>query len=102
MRVAREHWAVGQGLFTSGEINVAPRGRPVPKSLNYVYDCGARNHRAGSPLLAAMNTYIDQASEIDALFVSHLDEDHVVGLDRLLEFITVDTVYLPYVDEAAP
>jgi hypothetical protein len=102
MRVAREHWPVGQGLFTSGEINVAPRGNSNPARLNYVYDCGARNYRAGSSLEAAVNTYVSNVSKIEALFVSHLDEDHVVGLDRLLQATTVDTVYLPYVDEATP
>lgn len=102
MRVAREHWPVGQGLFTTGEINVAPRGRQNSTILNYVYDCGARQHRVGSSLEAAVDTYVANVSKIEALFVSHLDEDHVAGLDRLLSVTSVDTVYLPYVDEATP
>ena len=34
--------------------------------------------------------------KVDALFISHLDKDHVNGLDRLLSLISVDTVFIPY------
>ena len=48
-----------------------------------------------------MSPWRTHASRIDALFVSHLDADHVNGLDRLLGSVTVDTVYIPYLDAAA-
>jgi hypothetical protein len=102
MRVRRRHWPVGQGLFTSGEIDVAPRSHPNSARLNYVYDCGARRYRDGSSLDAAVAAYTSKVDKIEALFISHLDEDHVVGLDQLLGTVTAETVYLPYVDEAAP
>ena len=38
---------------------------------------------------------------VDALFVSHLDADHVSGMDRLLGSVAVDTVYIPYLDPVA-
>lgn len=48
--------------------------------LNYVYDCGACSIPHLESLVAA---YARRVSHIDALFVLHLDGDHVGGLDTL-------------------
>lgn len=87
LRVVRVQWPVGQGCFATGSIET-PGG-----TIHYVYDCGARNVSNLEPIIAA---YARRVPHIDALFVSHLDGDHVDGLDTLLARLDVTTVYLPY------
>ncbi|MDC0936196.1 hypothetical protein OAS39_07900 [Pirellulales bacterium] len=85
----RQQHAVGQGFFHSGSVAVPP------VTLQYVYDCGSGNDNA---LTTAIHDYIErlESSNINLLFVSHLDWDHVNGLDRLLAAAQADTVVLPY------
>lgn len=76
---------VGEGLFYSGEVG----------SFNFIYDCGAekRGH-----LYNVIENYTKgkQPSKLDLLILSHLHDDHVSGLNVLLDRIPVDTVVLPY------
>lgn len=85
----RQQHAVGQGFFHSGSLTVPP------VKLRYIYDCGSGND---TRLTTAIHDYTDRLewSNIDILFVSHLDWDHVNGLDRLLAVAQADTVVLPY------
>lgn len=89
MDVERNQWPVGQGAFATGRVAIADQ----TEEINYVYDCGARNVRSLEPVVAA---YARRVSSVDALFVSHLDGDHVDGLDLLLARTSVSSVYLPY------
>jgi hypothetical protein len=84
---------VGQGLFHTGAVSLGDA------SFHHVYDCGSENH---APLAEAVNGYIGSASPevVGALFVSHLDNDHVCGLDQLLAKVKVETVFLPYLTPA--
>jgi glyoxylase-like metal-dependent hydrolase (beta-lactamase superfamily II) len=96
MWVTREQFTVGQGCFHAGTIGLGRRIGMTSTPFHYVYDCGSGNTRA---LLQAIDLYRRQSSSIDARFVSHFDDDHVCGLDRLLAAVAVDTVYIPYLDE---
>lgn len=87
MRVVRVQWPVGQGCFATGAIETAGG------TIHYVYDCGARSVSNLEPIVAA---YARKVAHVDALFISHLDGDHVDGLDTLLSRLDVETVYLPY------
>ena len=98
MEVTRTQYPIGQGCFHAGHVRWYETSR-FPEDFHYVYDCGSSD---GSPALGdAIVSKRNQASRIDALFVSHLDADHVNGLDRFLGSVTVDTVYIPYMDAAA-
>lgn len=84
---------VGQGLFYSGRI-----GR-----FNMVYDCGTQILNNSNSKKAFLKNVIDKYSSvlkketIHLLVLSHLHEDHVSGLEYLLENNrNVDTVILPY------
>ena len=92
MRVERYQFPIGQGCFHAGTISLPDE---VSKEFHYVYDCGSTKKGV---LQYAIDLYTAQTSSIEALFVSHLDDDHVSGLDRLLTTIEVNTVYIPYVD----
>jgi len=87
LKVIRVQWPVGQGCFATGMIEAAGG------AIHYVYDCGARSVSNLEPIVAA---YARRVPRIDALFVSHLDGDHVDGLDTLLARLDATTVYLPY------
>lgn len=81
---------VGQGLFYTGEVG----------NLNFVYDCGSEQRNV-SNLHSAIRNYkshkLLSRAKIDLLILSHLHDDHVIGLNVLLnERVSVDTAILPY------
>ena len=96
MHVTRIQYPIGQGCFHAGSIHEDGTADDDIHAFHYVYDCGSEHPQA---LGEAIENYKIQTSRVDALFVSHLDNDHVSGLDRLLSAVKVDTVYVPYVNE---
>lgn len=93
MTASRIQHSVGQGFFHSGRLLVAD------VAFRYVYDCGSLDF--GS-VHQEVDRYIDmwEVGQINALFVSHLDVDHISGLDHLLALVSVHTVFLPYLTAA--
>ena len=75
-----EFWNVGQGLFSSGRIQM----EDVP-AFHWVYDCGTNS----SPKLIqnAVQKYNQQENnaDIDLLVLSHFDKDHISGVKELLK-----------------
>lgn len=90
MQVRMVQHAVGQGGLFSGELT--SQGKP----LRWVYDCGSNQRDA---LRREIKTVTD-GGDIDMLFLSHLDSDHVGGVDELLSQIKVREVVLPYLNES--
>lgn len=78
---------VGQGGLCVGALSSRHH------TLNWVYDCGSNQ----SDVLTAEIARVPQT--LDFLFVSHLDDDHVSGLDRLLSGRTVKEAVLPYLTD---
>lgn len=77
---------VGQGGMFSGQLQTGNT------TLRWVYDCGSNQQdRLNEEVL-----FVAAQGAIDLLFLSHLDSDHVNGLDRLLAATTVTEVVLPY------
>ena len=96
MRVTRIQYPIGQGCFHAGSIHARVAADHDVHEYHYVYDCGSDDRE---DLGEAIDNYKTQTSRVDALFVSHLDNDHISGLDRLLSAVKVHTVYVPYVNE---
>lgn len=88
-KVTRKQWPVGQGIFSSGSI-YSEGGH-----FEYVYDCGSNSLE---PLKASIRHLRPYWKKIDALFISHLDSDHVNGIEHLLAEYQVKNVFLPYLD----
>src|SRR3546814_9614135 len=79
---------VGQGGMMSGLLEI-PGGR-----FHWVYDCGSNQKGALTREIAK----VAANGEIDCLFLSHLDSDHVNGLDQLLGNVRVREVVVPYLN----
>ena len=96
MEVTRTQYPIGQGCFHAGHVRWTQGASRQPDDFRYVHDCGSSDGSAA--LQDAIVAWQNQTSRLDALFVSHLDADHVNGIDRLLGSVSVDTVYIPYAD----
>jgi hypothetical protein len=90
---------VGQGGVHTGWL-FDPHHYPVslfphfggPSLFSWAYDCGSNDRSA---LTNQINTI--RGASMNVLFLSHLDGDHVVGVDQLLTTASnVDEVVLPY------
>lgn len=89
MDVTLTQHPVGQGGMMSGLLNI-PGGR-----FHWVYDCGSNQTEALNREIAL----IASRGDVDFLFLSHLDSDHVNGIDRLLMATCVKEVVLPYLND---
>lgn len=78
---------VGQGGLCEGALSAG--GRP----LRWVYDCGSNQ----SVPLAREAAKAPRT--LDLLFLSHLDADHVNGIDLLLAHASAVEVVLPYLND---
>lgn len=89
MQVKMVQHAVGQGGLFCGDLTKGA------KPLRWVYDCGSNQRHDLSREISA----VAAGGEIDLLFLSHLDSDHVCGVDQLLLACKVREVVLPYLTE---
>ena len=97
---------IGQGGFHSAKVKVQVRnGRDaaVDYRFDYVYDCGAVSFGKRSLLMNSIVTLplvsrADSAGKkvLDALVLSHYDQDHMVGGKHLTSLYDVRRIYLPY------
>ena len=88
MEVVLTQHPVGQGGMMSGQLSV-----PGDRFL-WIYDCGSNQ-------TAALDREIDTIAKqgpVDCLFLSHLDSDHVNGIEHLLSSTPVREVVLPYLN----
>lgn len=77
---------VGQGGMMSGLIETHGG------SLHWAYDCGSNQTDALNREIAI----VAAQGDLQLLFLSHLDSDHVNGIDSLLAKTRVEEVVLPY------
>jgi len=94
----------GQGSFYGGRI----WQHDTNEVFTVIYDCGT------SPFISGNNQSLNNEitnfkhrshyfqrnnNEIELLFISHLDYDHVSGLKRLLTEFKVKNIILPYIEK---
>ena len=92
MEMIRTIHPIGQGAFYS-ERFIDNDGKTV---FLAVYDCGSQNKKK---LNLEIANYFQEGDIIDILFISHLDLDHVSGLQKLLECkVSVKHLVLPLMD----
>jgi len=90
MRVKIIQRPVGQGGLLHGSLDCG--GEP----LRWLYDCGSNQTGSLDREIAEVATN----PSLHLLFLSHLDSDHVNGVDRLLSRVSVTEVVLPYLSDA--
>ena len=75
-----EFWNVGQGLFSSGRIQMGDA-----PAFHWVYDCGTNSSQ--KLIQNAVNKYNSDKNQgsIDLLVLSHFDKDHISGVKELLK-----------------
>lgn len=92
MEMTRTFHPVGQGAFYSEKFATWNGD-----TFTIVYDCGALpfSSRLGRKIRSAFL----EGEEIDALFISHFDADHINGLAILKDHCKIRRVFLPYLNE---
>ena len=79
---------VGQGAFYVEKFK---------NGKNIVYDCGSISNRKKIPEL--IEKYFGKNEAIEALFISHLDKDHMNGVEELLKKCEVKRICFPLITE---
>lgn len=95
MTMTRTFHPVGQGLYCTERFV-----DDDDLKVNVVYDCGSDSLRYAD-LEEVIHASFGNGDEIDAVFISHFDSDHVKGLPILLNWCKVKKVFLPIVSSKA-
>ncbi|MBO7445661.1 MAG: MBL fold metallo-hydrolase [Bacteroidales bacterium] len=92
MKLTRVIHPVGQGGFYT-ETFVDDNGKEV---FNAIYDCGSETQKP-TLIKKYLKDWINRNPQriINAVFISHLHEDHINGLDELLSTGRVNCLFLP-------
>lgn len=94
MRMIRSFLPVGQGAFYCEQFDgLLPNG----EILNVVYDCGSSTDV--KLVEAEIKAIFDKDETIHAVFISHLHNDHVNGLEYLLNHCDVKNIFFPLMNE---
>ncbi|EAR26113.1 hypothetical protein A20C1_09539 [marine actinobacterium PHSC20C1] len=100
MRHERTQWNIGQGGFHTA--SVLSSTRDSDPLFRYVYDCGSLSSGHPDAAIAEYVTSAGSAKNVDAIFLSHIDADHVNGLPRLLDThgVEAEFIFLPLLSPA--
>ena len=92
MELTRIIHPVGQGGFYTETFFDNNR----KEIFNAIYDCGSETHKP-TLIKKYLKAWIDRNPQrrIDAVFISHLHDDHINGLDDLLRTGRVKQLFLP-------
>ena len=89
IKVTRTFNAVGQGAFYCESFEVSGN------RMNIVYDCGTNSKK--KYLEREIKSRFKKGEIIDALFISHLHDDHVNGIPILLNYCQVKKIIFPII-----
>lgn len=106
LKVSYKFWPVGQGLFSSGRLDVSFNDQNnSEKSFHWVYDCGTISNQEflktsieeyKKSFRSSSNADSNIKPKIDLVVISHFDKDHISGLVKLLNTFSIQTLLLPY------
>lgn len=94
MNMLRSFLPVGQGAFYSEKF-----ANKDNSNINVIYDCGSLTNSKFVNQQIRKN--YAKGEIIHAVFLSHLDEDHINGLPYLLQYCNVKNIFLPLLAEEA-
>ena len=87
MRMKRTFHSVGQGAFYTERFNIGNR------KINVVYDCGTTTAPKEKIIEREISNVFKKNEEIHALFISHLDADHINGIEYLAKYCNVKKIF---------
>ena len=93
IKVTRTFNAVGQGAFYCESFEV------LGNRMNIVYDCGTNSKK--KYLEREIKSRFKKGEIIDALFISHLHDDHVNGIPILLNYCQVKKIIFPIISNSS-
>lgn len=85
--MTRAFHAIGQGAFYTEKFE---------NGFTIVYDCGGQNKKF---IVNKIQEVFQKNEKIDILFISHFHNDHINGVDFLLEYCDVKKVVLPFLHD---
>lgn len=91
--MVRSFLPVGQGAFYCECF----RNGGADRKINIAYDCGSLTD--ARIVKRAIKSNFQKGEIIDALFISHLDDDHINGIPFLLKYCRVKKIYFPIITE---
>lgn len=95
MDITRIIHPIGQGAFYTESICI------YDKVYNIVYDCGSgSNPNPCKVLTQEIYSYYREEDEIDILFISHFDNDHINGISKLRNRVSkIKNIVVPLIEE---
>lgn len=86
---------IGQGAFYSEQLEYND------ECINVVFDCGSwRSNNPTKILKSEISSRFDNGDEIEILFISHFDYDHINGVQVLINHrIKIKNIVIPLVEE---
>ena len=91
MKVIRTFHPIGQGAFYSESFHYNE------KIINIIYDCGSLTDL--TKVKEEIEKTFPKDTNIDALFISHFDSDHVNGIPFLITHCNVKNIFFPIISE---
>lgn len=85
--MTRTFQAIGQGAFYTEKFE---------NGFTIVYDCGGQNKKFIADKIQEVFT---ENEKVDILFISHFHNDHINGVDFLIEYCDVKKVVLPFLHD---
>lgn len=97
LHVHHEFHAVGHGTFFVGNLLIdESQSTGNFTQYQWIFDCGSRRSSQIAKAISSVEKSKLWKKETDLLVVSHFDNDHINGLEQLLENNNVRTLVLPY------
>lgn len=90
LQMMRSFLPVGQGAFYCEQFDGL---LPCGEKINIVYDCGSSTDV--KLVEEQIRVTFDRNETIHAVFISHLHDDHVNGLEYLLRYCNVKNIFFP-------
>lgn len=90
MKMIRSFLPVGQGAFYCERFKLNSDDKNF---INVVYDCGSSNGL--KCVKKQIKAYFHEGETIHAVFISHLHNDHINGLEFLLKYCNVKNIFFP-------
>lgn len=97
--VVRHQYGVGQGCFHLQTLECT--GEPgADFTYRFVYDCGGSQFQSPKTLDWCIThaTAGAQRLQIDAVYISHFEDDHVNGIEELCKNAAVSRIYAPHIN----